>query len=229
LRSRSIKVDTLALGYGFTPSVEIARLLGCDLYYHPLRGDWIPRRSDDFETSIPGVFAVGDCADIGGSEIALIEGRLAGLAAAVRLGRCNETEAERIGQTLRGKLNQLYRVRSIIDRIYVPPPLESFLALLTEDTIVCRCEEVTAGQLWEKLRKGVSNMNEMKALTRIGMGRCQGRNCLGTLAALLAQKLEYEPNNLVMPRARPPARPIRIGDLLHEPLPPPVPPELKLP
>ena len=96
----------------------------------------------------------------------------------------------------------------------LPPP--DFLSLLTPETIVCRCEEVTARTLREGLARGCSSMNALKGATRIGMGLCQGRNCLRTLADLVARERRCQPADLAYPRARPPARPVRLGDLLGE-------------
>ncbi len=226
-RARSIRLDTLVVGFGFTPSVELSRLLGCAHRYDPLRGGWLPVRSGDLETSVAGVFAAGDGAGIAGVEVALTEGRLAGLAAAVRLGRCRPADAVNIARPLRARLARLSRFREGMDRLYAPP--ESFLGLLAPETIVCRCEEVTAGEFFQLLSEGVQSVNALKALTRTSMGRCQGRNCLGPLAALVARESGCAPADLVLPPARPPARPIPLEDLLHESLPPPVAPEMLLP
>ena len=225
-RSRSVKVDTLVVGFGLVPSIEMTRLLGCEHRYDPLQGSFVPVRSSDFETSIPGVFAVGDCAGTRGGEIALIEGRLAGLSVAARLGRVTQQEAADVRSPLLTRLARMNRFHSGIENLFVPP--KSFLSLLTEDTVICRCEDVTFGQLKEWLRKGISDMNTLKYLTRIGMGRCQGRNCFGTFAAIMAQELRRTPPDLIVPRVRQPLKPIRLGDLLKGELPPPSAPEMKL-
>lgn len=220
-RTRTLALDTIVAGFGLTPSVELTRLLGCRHRWDARRGGFVPERSEELETSVPGVFAVGDGAGIGGAEVALAEGRLAGRLAAGRLqdGRVSGDE-----RSLRMRLARLHRVRDAITALWAPPA--SFLDLLTADTIVCRCEEVTARDLGTVVEDG---MEPVKATTRVTMGRCQGRNCLATVAALVARARGVSPADLEPPRARPPARPILLGDLLHEPLPPARPPEMSLP
>jgi NADPH-dependent 2,4-dienoyl-CoA reductase/sulfur reductase-like enzyme len=225
-RSRSVKVDTLVVGFGLVPSIEMTRLLGCEHRYDPLEGSFIPVRSTEFETSVPGVFVVGDCAGTRGGEVALMEGRLAGLSVAARLGRVSQQEAADIRSPLLTRLARISRFQSGIKNLFMPP--KSFLSLLTEDTVICRCEDVTFGQLKEWVHKGIFEMSSLKSLTRIGMGRCQGRNCFGTFAAIMAQELRRTPSDLIVPRVRHPLKPIRLGDLLKGELPPPSAPEMKL-
>lgn len=222
-RVRSIAVDTVVAGFGLVPSVELARLVGCRLRWEAGRGGFIPERSADLETTVPGVFAVGDGAGIGGAEVALAEGALAGLLAARRFGRGSERDVTR----LRARLARLHRVRDAIAALWTPPA--SFLALMTPDTIVCRCEDVTAGDLASVIDDGDPGVEPVKTTTRVTMGRCQGRNCLATVAELIARARGVSPAEVERPRARPPARPIVLGDLLHEPLPPPRAPEMTQP
>lgn len=225
-RSRAVKLDTLVVGFGFRPSTELTRLLGCEHRYDPLVGGWVPVRSEDLETTIPGVFAAGDSAGIAGVEVALLEGTLVGLSVARRLGYCTKEQESASGRGPRARLARIYRFRRGLDRLYAPP--DTFLNLLTPDTVVCRCEEVVAEELLKYLGDGVQTINGLKALTRIGMGRCQGRNCLGTLASLIARELAVAPENVAFPQARPPVQPILLGDLMHEELAPPTAPEMIL-
>jgi len=228
-RARRVEVDTLVVGFGLTPSVELTRLLGCAHAFDPLRGGWLPVRSPALETSAPGVFAAGDGTGVGGVELAQIEGRLAGLGAALRLGRAKPGQAEARRRSLAARLGRLDRFRAGLERVFAPPA--SYLDLLTEDTLVCRCEDVAYGELIARLgdyaaRTGAATgMLGLKAATRTGMGRCQGRNCLTTLAAIVARAQGVAVDRLTWPRVRPPARPIRLGDLLHEVIPPAVLPD----
>lgn len=224
-RSRRIIVDTLIVGFGLNSSIEMTKLIGCMHTWDSIQGTFKPIRSADFETTVPGVFAVGDCTGIRGVDIAMIEGRLAGLIIAMRMGRISSNEAEKIILPLRSKLLRLNSLHQKMDHLFEPPT--NFLSLVTDDTLICRCEEVTAGQLRQLLRKGIFDMNRLKSLSRIGMGHCQGRNCFGTFAAIVAQELNCKPDDLTLPRVRQPLKPIYVGDLLHEDLPPYELPELK--
>jgi NADPH-dependent 2,4-dienoyl-CoA reductase/sulfur reductase-like enzyme len=209
---RSIKTEILVSGFGLTASSEITRLLGCEHVYRSSRGGWIPQRSADLETSFPGVFAVGDCAGIQGAEIAFLEGRIAGLNVALRLARETNRDGSKKIRSLRRKLSRFHRFQRGMDGIFAPP--NNFLSLMTDETVVCRCEDVTAGEIYAKIHGSMNDINSIKTLTRTGMGRCQGRNCLGTLAEMVHAHTKYERSDSAFPRVRPPVRPISIGDVI---------------
>jgi thioredoxin reductase len=218
-RARAIAVDTVVAGFGLVPAVELTGLLGCRHRWDARRGGWVPERSGDLETTVRDVFAVGDGAGIGGAEVALVEGRLAGLLVALRLGACDEPRVAGDLRRWRRRVRRLHRVRDAIAALWAPPA--SFLDLLASDTIVCRCEDVTAGEVGGVVDADVESLDVLKAATRVTMGRCQGRNCLGTVTAILARARAVPREALGAPRPRPPARPIPLAALLHEPLPPP--------
>ena len=214
---RAFAADTLVLGYGLVPSVELARAMGCEMRWDGARGGWLPVRDEELGTSRPGVLAAGDGAGIGGVEMALLEGTLAGIVAAERTGHLDGRIAARKKRAVAAKIARLSQFRAALERLYAGP--QSWLGLLTPETIVCRCEEVTAGELRGRAAEGFESAFALKGTTRISMGRCQGRNCARTLAALVAEATGQDPGEVAMPRARPPARLVTIGDLLHEDLP----------
>src|SRR5204863_7721462 len=113
---------------------EITRSIGCEHMHDAAKGGWIPVRSDDLETSRPGVFAAGECAGAAGVEKALLEGELAGLAAAMRVGTAKGPEAEAHRRRLQRRLGRLMAFRTAIEAIYEPPT--SMLGLMRDDTIV---------------------------------------------------------------------------------------------
>ena len=217
-RTRSVKADLLVVGFGLMPSIELVRLLDCKLEWKPLRGGWVPVRGTDFETSRPGVLAVGDGAGIGGVEMALREGKLAGVIAAERLGKLSRDQAANLKAPIQAEIAKVETFRRGLERLYAMPP--AFLDLLTPETIVCRCEDVTAGELRARQDAGFGSTAALKGTTRTTMGRCQGRNCLRTLSAIIAQQSGQPIDQVMMPRPRLPARLVTIGDLLQEELPP---------
>ncbi len=216
---RRIEARTLVTGYGLTPCLELPRLMGAEEDRLPLRGGSTLRRDGRLMTSVPGVFAAGDGAAIGGVELSLLEGRIAGIEAAVHAGTVAREGVRNALARHRKTHRRLDRFRSGLERVFAPPA--SWLGLLTPETIVCRCEDVTLGDLEARIAANAASPLQLKAATRIGMGRCQGRNCLDALAAMLAERHGVPAQNIDMPRARPPARPILLGDLLHEDLPAP--------
>jgi NAD(P)H-nitrite reductase large subunit len=180
--------------------------------HDPGKGGWIPVRTEDLETSRPGIFAAGECAGAAGVEKALLEGELAGLAAAMRVGAASGPLAEIHRDRLRRRLRRLMAFRVAIEAIYRPPG--SLLSLARDDTVVCRCEEVTLGEARRWTRSGVTEANSLKAITRMSMGRCQGRNCLPTVAGLIAAETGIDVAEVPLPRPRPPLKPVRVGALI---------------
>ncbi len=215
-RQRRLAADTLIAGFGLVPSDELARLAGCRRVLDPRSGDTMVQRDGDLMTSRPDLFAAGDGTAIGGVELALVEGALAGLAAAARLGR-GDGAAQRTG-LLRRRRAHLGAFADGLARVFAPPL--GVADLVTGDTVVCRCENLTLEDIEGRRREGATSMLQLKAATRMGMGRCQGRNCLATLAALVAGSTGAETPAPTWPRGRPPARPIRLADLQHEEIPP---------
>ena len=214
-RARTLAVDTVISGFGLMPSSEITRSIGCEHVHDAAKGGWIPVRSDDLETSRDTVFAAGECAGYAGVEKALLEGELAGLVAAIRVGAAAGSEPERHRRRLHRRLKRLMAFRTAIEAIYRLPA--SLLPLMRDDTIVCRCEEVTLAEARRWVKAGVTEANSLKAITRMSMGRCQGRNCLPTLASLIAAETGGDAAEVLPPRPRPPLKPIGVGALLADP------------
>ena len=212
---RVFDVDAVVVGYGFVSSLELTRLAGCELRYEAGVDGWVPVRTRDLESTVPGVFVVGDGAGVAGSVVALEEGHLAGLAVANRLGRLGGRPYERERNRARGRLLHLAGFRRVMDSLYrVGPGLHD---LGDERTILCRCEEVRAEEALAAVREGATHLNEVKAWTRIGMGRCQGRMCGPALAHLIAKETRRPVTEGGLFTARPPAKPVALDVLAHKP------------
>lgn len=214
-RVRTLAVDTVVVGFGLVPSSEITRSIGCEHVHDAAKGGWVPVRNAELETSRAGVFAAGECGGAAGIEKALLEGELAGLAAAMRVGAARGAKADAHRRRLQRRLARLMAFRTAIEEIYRPPP--ALLSLARDDTVVCRCEEVTLGDAIRWVRSGVTEANGLKAITRMSMGRCQGRNCLPTLAHLIAAETGSDVADVTLPRPRPPLGPVGVSALAAEP------------
>lgn len=223
-RTRLVEADAVVVGFGLSPSVELTRMIGCAHSFDAALGGWIPIRSADLETSESGIFSLGDGAGIGGVEVATAEGRLAGLAIVRRLRGGGKAIDAALGHA-RARLARLYRFRDGLNRLFRGPA--SYLELLTPETTVCRCENLTAGRLTEALRACEGDLGQVKYATRLSMGRCQGRNCLRTLSDMADRDASEE--RAALPGMRAPARPVRLSDLLDEPLGDARPPDMTLP
>jgi NADPH-dependent 2,4-dienoyl-CoA reductase/sulfur reductase-like enzyme len=179
-----LSVDTIAIGYGLIPSTELSRLLGCVHEFRPDQGGYVPRRDAGMQASLPGVYAVGDGAGIGGAALAQIEGRIAAYAAARRLGKLSETAARHAIAWEQPGLARQQRFARALGALFTPG--SGLFMLPGDDTIICRCEEVTLGEVRRAVREGAAGVNEVKGLTRTGMGNCQGRICGELIARIIA-------------------------------------------
>jgi hypothetical protein len=201
-------VDAVCLGYGFEPSNEILRALGCAHEFDPVRRHLVTRRDAEGRTDVEGVFAIGDCTGLGGAKAALAEGSLAGLAAARDLGKAvASTQMDR----LRRDLDRHRRFQRALWRVFAAPGYDARLA--TPETLICRCEEVTFGEIEAALAEQMSGIGAVKRRTRVGMGRCQGRYCAPVLDALLAARFGRERDQFSGFAPRVPVKPVAIGDL----------------
>lgn len=171
---RTIGCDILAVSHGFVPQIDIGVTLGCATHV-TADGTHAITVDDNQATSVPGVYAAGEVTGIGGARLAEVEGAIAGRALADVPGLQVKTAwAER----------ELARRRAFahaLAAVYPPPAPD-----ITDDTIVCRCEEVSCRTIRAATTDlGAHDARTVKLLTRAGMGWCQGRMCGATIATLL--------------------------------------------
>ncbi|GGW10400.1 oxidase [Streptomyces capoamus] len=198
--ARRIPCDTLAVGHGMLPHTDLAETLGCTLSGTAVRVDAEQR------TDVPGVWAAGEATGIGGAALALAEGHIAGRSAAARL-HGTAPDPRRWAAAARAR-TRLREFATALDAVYAPPA--GWPDRVPDDVVVCRCEEVTAGQMRAATGSlGAGDLRTVKLLTRAGMGWCQGRVCAPAVAGLTGCPLD--------PGRRPFARPVPIGVLADLP------------
>jgi NADPH-dependent 2,4-dienoyl-CoA reductase/sulfur reductase-like enzyme len=176
-REHRFETDAVALGWHLRAETQLADLARCEFVFEPQSRQWLPRIDAEGRSSVPHVYVAGDGARILGADGAEAAGRLAALAALADLGhaegqRRHAAEAE----PLRRTLERMDRFRAGLVAAFPWPHAQA--AALPDDTIVCRCECISAGELRACVRdKGSREVNRAKAFGRVGMGRCQGRYC----------------------------------------------------
>lgn len=165
--------DAIGMGYHLRAESQLADLAGCRFSFHPPIRQWLPDVDDMGRSSVPGVYLAGDGVRILGADGAEASGRLAAFALLEDHG-LKPSRAE-IGRC-RKRLKAASRFAQGMARAF---PWPNHLAkALADDTIICRCEVVTAGELRASVTgKGATEVNRSKAFSRAGMGRCQGRFC----------------------------------------------------
>lgn len=190
-----IKCDVIAVGWGFAPDVTLAGILGAQLGVDS-DGTVIVKVDRRQETNIPGLFAAGESTGIGGSTLSMIEGRIAGGGR----GGLSRWRA----QVFANGLKKVYPVPSILTKN------------LPEETIICRCEEVTRGQICTSIDElGAQSARTAKLFTRAGMGLCQGRVCGRNVSEIVADHLgqKVSDSERIAGSQRPLAAPISLGEL----------------
>ena len=204
---RAFQLDAVCAGYGFAPSTEITRLLGCRHRFDDRgAGALVVERDGDGATSRPGVFCVGDCGGIGGARVALAQGTLAGWAAVRGLGRDAAAGVHSSVARARRALGRDLAFQDALWRLFEAPPLAG-VAVAGEVT-VCRCEEVTAATLGRRIAEGVDEIGALKRATRAGMGRCQGRYCGPLIARMCAEATGRRPDEFALFAPRFPVKPV---------------------
>ncbi|SCL44356.1 Thioredoxin reductase [Micromonospora citrea] len=207
-----VECDGLAVGFGFTPQLELATALGCATRLDG-DGSLVLVVGPDQATSVPGVYAAGEVTGVGGAELALVEGQLAGDAVAASLGRPSPWPTRRRNRLLRAR-RRLRRFTAALHAVHPVPP--SWPDLCGDDTLVCRCEEVPIGAVRRAVRElSAGDARGAKLLTRAGMGWCQGRICGYATACLTAREAARPPGvtDLSGYASRPLAQPVTLGEL----------------
>ncbi|MBI3761286.1 MAG: FAD-dependent oxidoreductase [Chloroflexi bacterium] len=203
---KTVEADVVCVSFGFIPATELARLAGCAHRFDPLVGAFVTETNETLETSLAGIFAAGEVRGIGGAEAALAEGHIAGLGAARSLGY-KVSEAE-LAEARAPQSRHRAFAAALADLFAVQPGLSDFA---DDGTTVCRCEEVTAGELREAARSGAITLNALKAWNRCGMGLCQGRMCAPIAAQIVAAEIGVSPASVGVFTARPPIKPVPLG------------------
>jgi NADPH-dependent 2,4-dienoyl-CoA reductase/sulfur reductase-like enzyme len=206
--------DLLLLHQGVAPNINLASAAGCQHVWNDRQLCWAPVVDEFGASSIAGVTIAGDGAGIAGAEAAQHRGRLAALDAACRLGRIDEARRGREAEPHRSALRRAERGRVFLDLLY--RPADAF-RIPRGDTMVCRCEEVTARQIVDAVALGCSGPNQMKSFLRCGMGPCQGRLCGLTVTELIAASRGVAPEAVGYYRLRPPVKPITLQELASLP------------
>jgi thioredoxin reductase len=171
-RGRLVAVDAVHVSFGFSPALELPRLLGCADLPQPGRPAAATWCDSDQATSVPGVFAAGETTGVAGADVAELEGYVAGASAAHFLG---QRGGDRSVARVRAALARVRRFARRLDDLY--RWRDGWLDWPRPDTLVCRCEEVPWAAIGAAVADGASDVRAVKGVTRCGMGYCQGRVC----------------------------------------------------
>ncbi len=209
-----IETGLLLLHQGVIPNLHITQVADCAIEWNPAQLCWQPVTDGWGETSQSGIFVAGDGAGIVGARAAGLNGQLAGLQVAHRLGLLDTAERDRLAKPIRNAADRHLAIRPFLDAGY--RVADAFLAP-ADETVVCRCEEIEARDIRAMVKLGCIGPNQAKAFSRCGMGPCQGRFCADTVEQIFAHERAVAVGDIGRFNARPPLKPITLGQLAETP------------
>ena len=175
-RAEQVVAQTLAVGYGFIPRTQLSQQMGLehgfsdDGYLRAAANDWQ-------QSSEPHVHLAGDMGGIRGGEAAMLSGQIAAVSMLVQRDVLTAEEALHLRERYLAKLKSVVRFRAAVDRYTERGAGQTTLP--AADTVICRCENATRADIDRALSQGVQDMASLKMRTRVSMGDCQGRMCVG--------------------------------------------------
>ena len=208
---QTFEVDLLCLGYGFLSAMELPGLLRCEMVYHPLQEQHVPRHTPEMACSVPRVFVAGETTGIGGADLARAEGTIAGLVAARQLGHAWGADRQRELVAAQRRRRHQLRFAHMLDDLFAMRP--GIYELAQPETPLCRCEEVTVAEIRGAVRRGAMSVRAVKGTTRVGQGPCQGRMCTHLVAHVVAQETGRPLAEVLDVTPRPPIKPVPLGVL----------------
>ncbi len=215
---KKLTTEVLAVGHGLTPSTDISRLLKINHSYDDLKGGWIPKLDKYFKSSMKGLYIVGDGSGISGAIAAEEKGELAAYSILKDLKLIDETEFENNTSKVIKKLKRYEIFAKGIAKLNATP--KSLIENISNNTVICRCEDITKKDIIHAAENGARNLNQIKSWTRFGMGPCQGRTCQYSVAKIASEHLRCNIKDLGYLTGRTPLRPFpldkAIGDFEYE-------------
>lgn len=210
-QQHTVETDLLLTHFGVTPHIHLSRAAGCRHDWNKSQQCWSAQLDDWGNSSIDGILLAGDGAGVGGARTAEHAGRLAALQAVYALGRIQRDERDRLARNDRKWMLEEQHIRPFLEAFFHIPG--KLLRVPDDDTVVCRCEEITAGAIRKAVADGHTDSNQVKFLTRCGMGPCQGRQCAEAVSHIVAAATEKSIAKGGLYRGRPPVTPLTLGQL----------------
>ncbi len=210
---QQIETSHVFLHQGIVPNTNLAMATGCDHLWSDQQLCWHTKIDNLTETSVPGIFVAGDGGSIEGAMAAEYKGRIAAYSALCGNKQISQLQRNKLVSSAQTLLSKELRIRPFLDVLFRPQ--QHFCIPQDNSTIVCRCEEVTAGKIRESINLGCVGPNQLKSFTRSGMGHCQGRFCNLTVCQMIAQTQGIPISEINPPSIRPPIKPLMLCELAN--------------
>lgn len=213
-KTRTEDIDWVLLHQGVVPNINLQQAAGCDITWNERQHCWQPVLDDWGVTSQPRISVAGDSGGILGGEAAQHLGAIAALGAAVKLECLTPAAAIQKATPAHRSLRRLKAIRPFLDILYMPG---REYRMAGQDTLACRCEEVTGGEVRSAIQSGCAGIYQIKMYTRCGMGPCQGRMCGLTIAEMVADETGKPFSEVGEFRQRTPVKPVPLTALAKLP------------
>lgn len=205
-----IATASVLLHQGVVPNTQITRSLGLDHTYDAAQCCFAPSTDEFGQSSNPLFSIAGDGAGIGGAKVAELSGKISALNALRQIGTITQATCADLTRPLLKRRRREMAIRPFLDAAYPPP---SSVLRPADDTIICRCENVSAGDIRRYATLGCTGPNQTKAFGRSGMGPCQGRYCGSVVTEILAEETGKTHDFVGSYRIRAPLKPITLKEL----------------
>ena len=210
-REQSLETAVLLVHFGVIPHTQLGRVAGCRHVWDDSQLCWRPHLDGWGRTSVDGILVAGDGGGIGGARTAEHAGRVAAFQALYALGVLDRTTRQRLARNDRKWMREESHIRPFLEAFFRIS--DDMLQVVDDDTLVCRCEDVSAGQIRAAVADGHRDTNQVKFLTRCGMGPCQGRQCGEAVSHIVAVASGQAIQDIGHYRERPPVNPLTLGQL----------------
>ena len=206
---KAYRTACLAVGWGYTPNLELPQRAGCGLTYSEAMGGWAVRVGNELETTVKGIFAAGEITGIAGALKSIHEGELAAWGILRKLGR--DVDPRRVKYLERQRARHL-RFGAYFNRLH-KLPAEVYLRIPDEVTL-CRCEDVRMGHIRRAVKEGHDTPVMLKRALRIGMGNCQGRTCAPVIYEILSALTKGSVESVPLLSVRGPVKAVAVRSFL---------------
>lgn len=205
------KTNALAVGYGFVPNIEGPQLAGCQLEFSHHKGGWTVKVNEKLETTVENILAAGEITGVGGALKSINEGKIAAFSILHKFEKITADDYSRQLKKLTNERKHHLDFMDLFNSLYRIP--SGALLDIPDETVVCRCEDITMGDIRNGIDMGFTTSRGLKTAVRVSMGNCQGRTCGPMVFDLLNLLGKQEPEVIGPFHARPPLKPVSIGAL----------------
>mgnify|MGYP000672897374 CR=1 FL=1 len=216
-KRKSLQGTAVLLHEGVVPETRITRLARCRHAWNPRQRYWHAETDVWGKTNVCGIRVAGDSAGVRGADAAIASGEAVALDICRELGALTLETRDRLAKAALFRLYRCDAMQPFMETFFAPSPS----ALLpADDAVVCRCEELTAGELRRTIEAGCYSPDGLKSQARPGMGTCQGRMCSAAVAEMIAHAHGLPIETLPPYHAQPPLFPLPLEELASMSIPP---------